>query len=189
MVKANFYSEDHLTEHASRGGQAKQEARRQGEHIDAVPLNIPYWQRCGYADFCRWLVQKHGADYLRGSDGQSLNGVPDSAFVVPPTKAPKPVNPRQLPPDVYTGNAASDLRLEQKPHPQEAVIKRRQPGSLLRQMVLGAVRQRPMLLAEICVATGLPNQAVKNVLFRYRGTYFRNDNHYWSEVQNTMEVL
>lgn len=176
MIKANFHDEKDLATRASRGGQAKQSGG-----------GIPYWWRCGYDNFCRWLVKRHGSDYLRRPDGEPLDGVPDSAFAIP-AETPKPANPRQLPPDVYTGNAASDVRLEQKPHPQEAVIRKRRPGSVLRQMVLGAVRQRPMLLAEICTHTGLPNQAVKNVLFRYRGTYFRNDNHYWSEVRNMVEV-
>jgi hypothetical protein len=172
MIKANFHDERDLLKSASKGGQAKQ----------ANQALIPYYQRCGYNDFCQWLVKRHGADYLRRPDGEPLDGVPDSAFVLPVEK-PVPVNPRQLPPNIYTGNADSDMRLD-KPHPQAEVIKRRQPGSVLRAMVLAAVRVRPMTLAEICTHTGLRNQAVKNVLFRYRGTYFRNNHHYWSEAQN-----
>lgn len=171
MVTKTHATKRNLAQSASRGGQAKQ-----AEQV------APYYQHCNYTDFCRWLVKRHGADYLRSPDGEPLNGVPDSAFVLPAEK-PKPINPRQLPPDTYTGNVNSDMRLD-KPHPQAEVIKRRAPGSAMRTMVLSAVRQRPMTLAEICTHTGLPNNSVKNVLFRYRGTYFRRNNHYWSEVQN-----
>lgn len=174
MIRANFLDERNLAQSASRGGQAKQ----------ANEVATPYYQRVGYEAFCRWLVKRHGADYLRRPDGEPLDYVPDSAFVLP-AETPKTVNPRQLPPGIYTGNAASDALVTVAAPPKG---QGRWPGPTLRDSVLGAVRQRPMLLAEICVATGLPNQAVKNVLFRYRGTYFRNDNHYWSEVQNTVEV-
>lgn len=183
MIKANFHDEKDLAQHASRGGQANQEARRRGEHIDAVPLNIPYWWRCGYDDFCQLMVKRHGAHYLRRPNGEPLAGVPDSAFVLPAERL-KPVNPRQLPPDIYTGSAAQDIQVETKKNKAQG----RWPGPTLRHIVLEALRLRPMTLREICEHTGIRNAAVKNVLHRYRGTYFRNDNHYWSEVQNTVEV-
>lgn len=106
MIKANFSDERNLTQAASRGGQAKQT----GE------VTTPYYQAVGYEAFCRWLVKRFGADYLRRPDGEPLDFVLDSAFAVP-AKTPKPVNPRQLPPDIYTGNPVNDVRLEQKPHP------------------------------------------------------------------------
>lgn len=170
MIRANFYYEPNLAQASSRGGHAKRET---------APLSILL--HCDYITFCRYLGQKHGDDYLRRPDGDAMNGVPDAAFApLPPARAPRPVNPHQLPP-TYTGNAMEDLRTQPKIKAQG-----RWSGPTLRHRVLDALRERPMTLREICMYTGIERCSVKNVLHRYRGTYFKNENHYWSEIQNTV---
>lgn len=166
-------------EHHAKAGKASAAVRWGGEFAteewNVNPLFIP-----DYDGFLRLLVARHGAAYLQRPDGQPLDGVPDRVLTAQPATAPtRKVNPRQLPKGIYTGSGYDDMHLEQKPEQQG-----RRTQTSLRDVVLRAVRLRPMKLQEIVDVTGIRKETAKNILFRFRGTYFRNDNHKWSEIDN-----
>lgn len=168
------------TEHHAKAGKASAAVRWGGEFAqeewNVNPLFIP-----DYDGFLRLLVARHGAAYLQRPDGEPLRGVPDRVLTAQPAPVSvRKVNPRQLPKGVYTGSGYDDTHLEQKPEQQG-----HRAQNSYRTEVLKAVRLRPMNLQEICDATGIKRDTVKNILWRFKGTYFRlGEGRRWCEVQN-----
>lgn len=151
-----------------------------GEFV-AEEWNVDPLDKMGYETFLRHLAQTHGAAYLCRPDGEPLRGVPDRVLTAQPAPVSvRKVNPRQLPKGVYTGSGYDDTHLEQKPEQQG-----HRAQNSYRTEVLKAVRLRPMNLQEICDATGIKRDTVKNILWRFKGTYFRlGEGRRWCEVQN-----
>ena len=177
MIRLRF------SEHHAKAGKASAAARWGGEFAleewNVDPLLLP-----DYDGFLRLLVAVHGVAYLCRPDGKPLDGVPDTAFVPRPARpvhTPK-VTGRQLPKGVYTGSGYDDTHLEQKPEKQGRGEKRTN-GSVLLTEIVKALRLRPMTLQEICDATGIRRDTVKNALWRFKGTHFRKvGGQRWAEV-------
>jgi hypothetical protein len=213
MVKANFASERDLFQKASLGGLAKQ---------DAEPMPLLY--RCGYVQFLRLLVRRHGPAYLRRPDGALLDdgdylpGVPSLLFLSAdeltpvdqkagrvPAPTPEDDEPTEALGDEPEGGPdgpPAPLPIAPAPAivgpvapvtmPAPAVAKpkrKRVTGGEARALVLAALRVRPMRIQEIVEHTELGYKQVDNTLRRYRGTYFRSNDHCWEEIQNTLAVV
>ena len=161
VVKANFYSEQDLAVRARAGGLAKQEAPA-----------LPRYLTCGYEDFLRLLVRRHGEGYLLRPDGEALAYVPAAAFVLPvekPRRQPAPLPPPPLP--VSPALAENSLQ-----------TRGRNGVSITRNRIVAAL-VTPMTTQEIALATGLSRRAVQFCLWKNRVTFFR------SLPQNRWEVV
>lgn len=165
MVKAYHADETNLAERASAGGFAKQHLDRLGERA------LPRYLVCGYDDFCRLLVKRHGADYLRRPDGEPLAYVPAAAFVplpVLPTQAPLPKPPLPV---------SAALRIDRLPGVQPAGI---------RDTIVRVLTVRPrQTLQELAESSGLPREQVRRSLSQWSGTYFRHSDRRWCVIANT----